>query len=158
MTEYILQMEGISKSFPGVKALNDVSFKVRYGEVHALMGENGAGKSTLMKILNGIYQPDEGEIIFDGKKVVITSPYEAIKVGISMVYQELNPILDMTIAENIFIGREPLKNSLIIDDKKMYDDASELLKKFKMPLNPRWKMKRLSTAQKQMIEMINTTT
>lgn len=154
MAECILQMKGISKSFPGVKALSNVSFEVYPGEVHALMGENGAGKSTLMKILNGIYQPDEGEIIFNGKKVVLTSPYEALKTGISMVYQELNPILDMTIAENIFIGREPMKKKMLIDDKKLYADAKELLKKFKLSLDPRWKMSKLSIAQKQMVEMI----
>lgn len=154
MAECILQMKGISKSFPGVKALSNVSFEVYPGEVHALMGENGAGKSTLMKILNGIYQPDEGEIIFNGKKAVLTSPYEALKTGISMIYQELNPILDMTIAENIFIGREPMKKKMLIDDKKLYDDAKEILKKFKMSLNPRLKMSKLSTAQKQMVEMI----
>lgn len=154
MADCILQMKGISKSFPGVKALSNVSIEVYSGEVHALMGENGAGKSTLMKILNGIYQPDEGEIIFDGKKVVLTSPYDAIKTGISMVYQELNPILDMSIAENIFMGREPVKRKIFIDDKSMYEDAKELLKKFKLSLNPRWKMSMLSTAQKQMIEMI----
>lgn len=154
MAECILQMRGISKSFPGVKALSNVSLEVYPGEVHALVGENGAGKSTLMKILNGIYQPDEGEIIFNGKKAIISSPYEALKTGISMVYQELNPILDMTIAENIFIGREPMKKKMIIDDRKLYADARELLKKFRLSLNPRWKMSRLSTAQKQMIEMI----
>lgn len=88
MAECILQMKGISKSFPGVKALSNVSLEVYPGEVHALMGENGAGKSTLMKILNGIYQPDEGEIIFNGKKVIITSPYDALKTGISMVRDE----------------------------------------------------------------------
>ncbi len=155
MAEYVLQMKGVSKAFPGVKALDNVSLNIRPGEVHALMGENGAGKSTLMKILNGMYQPDEGEIIFDGEKVCITSPSEALKIGISMIYQELNPILDMTIAQNIFIGREPMqKNGFFIDDKKLYSDAKVLLEQFKMPLNPRWKMSKLSTAQKQMVEMI----
>ncbi|RCX18775.1 monosaccharide ABC transporter ATP-binding protein (CUT2 family) [Anaerobacterium chartisolvens] len=155
MAEYVLQMKGVSKAFPGVKALDNVSLNIRPGEVHALMGENGAGKSTLMKILNGMYQPDGGEIIFNGEKVCITSPTEALKIGISMIYQELNPILDMTIAQNIFIGREPMqKNRLFIDDKRLYSDAKVLLEEFKMPLNPRWKMSKLSTAQKQMVEMI----
>src|SRR5437016_5972389 len=103
----ILRMQGIGKSFPGVRALDDVSFEILPGEVHALMGENGAGKSTLMKVLAGAYQADEGEIFLDGKEVSIHSPQEATKLGIEIIYQEFNLVPQLTVAENIFLGREP---------------------------------------------------
>ena len=151
----ILQMRGISKSFFGVKALNNVKLDVKKGEVHALMGENGAGKSTLMKILNGMCLPDEGEIVFNGETIKISSPYVALQYGISMIYQELNPILDMTIAENIFIGREPMqKNRILTNNKQLYKEAEALLDQFKLHLKAKTKMHQLSTAQMQMIEMI----
>ena len=109
--EYILEMKDISKTFPGVKALDHVQLQVRPGEVHALMGENGAGKSTLMKILMGIYTRDAGgEILFDGKPYMVSNPKEAMDMGVAMIHQELNPILDMTVYENIFVGRELRKN------------------------------------------------
>lgn len=110
MEEYILQMKNISKSFPGVKALDRVNLNIKPGTVHALMGENGAGKSTLMKCLFGIYRMDEGEIIFNGEKVDITNTADALSRGIAMVQQEQTPILDRSIAENIFLGRFPTKN------------------------------------------------
>ena len=109
MQEYLLKMEGICKAFPGVKALDEAGILVKKGEVHALMGENGAGKSTLMKILNGLLQPDKGEIWLEGEQIKIENPAAALKKGIAMIYQELNPIRDMTVAENIFIGREFVK-------------------------------------------------
>ena len=111
--EYILDMQNISKTFPGVKALDNVQLQVRPGEVHALMGENGAGKSTLMKILMGIYTMDEGgSITFNGQPYHVHNPKEAMDTGIAMIHQELNPILDMTVYENIFVGREISKNGI----------------------------------------------
>ena len=104
----ILQMENISKSFPGVNALSNVNLAVRRGTIHALMGENGAGKSTLMKILDGMYTPDRGQILFHGQTITVDSTRTALKLGISMIHQELSPIPYMSVAENIFLGREPL--------------------------------------------------
>lgn len=109
MAEYRLEMRGVSKSFPGVKALDQVNLKVRPGTVHALMGENGAGKSTLMKCLFGIYHMDEGEIYLDGEKVSIANPDEALQKGLAMVHQELQPIPERTVAENMYTGRYPMK-------------------------------------------------
>ncbi|BBJ90344.1 hypothetical protein ECGSH8M2_008810 [Escherichia coli] len=106
MSETFLQMKHITKRFPGVLALNDVQFSLRRGEVHALLGENGAGKSTLMKILSGVYQPDEGEIIFEDKPVSFSDPLSAQNVGITIIHQEFNLFPELTVEENIFIGRE----------------------------------------------------
>ncbi len=106
MAENILELNHITKSFSRVTVLNDVTLKIKPGEVHALVGENGAGKSTLMKIIMGIYSQDSGEILVDGKNVHIKNPKEAISYGISMIHQELNPIKDMEVAENVFVGRE----------------------------------------------------
>ena len=115
--EYILEMRNISKTFPGVKALDNVQLQVRPGEVHALMGENGAGKSTLMKILMGIYTMDHGgSITFNGQPYTVHNPKEAMDTGVAMIHQELNPILDMTVYENIFVGREIRRHGLV--DKK----------------------------------------
>lgn len=155
MHEYVVEMRDVSKSFPGVKALNGVHLEVKPGEILALMGENGAGKSTLMKILNGIHQPDSGEILFLGKREKIDNPSKALSLGLAMIYQELNPIKEMSVAENIFLGREPMKKgNIFIDFNKMYEQAKVLLDEFGMNINPRKKMSRLSTAQKQMIEII----
>ena len=114
----ILKMEGISKKFPGVKALDKVHFELRKGEVHALAGENGAGKSTFMKILTGIYRADEGKIIYKGKEFIPSGPRNAQEEGISIIHQELNLMPDLSISENIFIGREPRRKSGLIDMKK----------------------------------------
>ncbi|WP_209123967.1 sugar ABC transporter ATP-binding protein [Alkalihalobacillus sp. BA299] len=155
--QYVVEMQNISKSFPGVKALENVQLKVRKGTVHTLMGENGAGKSTLMKILSGMYTPDTGEIYIDGQKVQLKSPRDALLNGISIVQQELSPILDMTIGENIFLGREPLyPNTRFINYKKLYQDADQLLKRLKLNLNPKMKMSRLSIAEMQMVEIVKT--
>ena len=155
MEKAILKMEGISKSFPGVKALDGAAIEVRAGEVHALMGENGAGKSTFMKILNVLLEPDEGSIEFDGKKVEIHSPSEALGLGIAMIYQELNPIKDMTIADNIFLGREYTRgNSVFVDKGKAEAEADKLLEEFGMPVRAKTHMRGLSIAQMQMIEII----
>ena len=116
--ETLLRMEGIYKSFPGVQALSDCKFELRSGEVHALVGENGAGKSTMMKILGGIYEKDAGHIYLDGKEVNITSPHKAQELGISIIHQELNLMPHLTVAQNIFIGREPrAKVPFVLDDK-----------------------------------------
>lgn len=157
--DILLNMKGISKRFPGTLALDNVQFQVRRGEIHALMGENGAGKSTLMKIAAGLYQPDSGEIWFDGKLVNFGNPAEAIKAGVSMIHQELNPVLHMTIAENIFLHREPAKfGNLFIDKKEMNAQAAGILKKFGMNLDPRTKMINLTIAHMQMIEIIKAVT
>ena len=112
MSEYRLEMRGVCKTFPGVKALDHAQLRLRPGTVHALMGENGAGKSTLMKCMFGIYKMDEGEILFEGQKVSIADPMEALKMGIAMVHQELQPIPARTVGENIFLGRYPMKRAL----------------------------------------------
>lgn len=154
--EIILEMNHISKSFPGVKALDDVSFHVKRGTVHALMGENGAGKSTLMKCLFGIYTPDEGEIILEGKKMNFHNPKDALHVGITMIHQELQPIPYRSIAENLWVGRYPLIRFgplQMIDAKKMRDMSVSLLKRVRLNANPETKLKDLSVSQIQSIEI-----
>ena len=157
MSEYVLEMRDVSKSFPGVKALDHAQLRLRPGTVHALMGENGAGKSTLMKCMFGIYKMDEGEILIDGAPVTIKDPLEARSKGISMVHQELQPIPARTIGENIFLGRYPLKKALgfipVVDHKKMYEDTAELLKRVRMDFDPRQKLGELSVSQMQSVEI-----
>ena len=154
-SEYILEMKNISKSFPGVKALDNTSFKVRKGTVHALMGENGAGKSTLMKIAIGIYHADSGSIILDGEEINNHDIKTSISKGISMIHQELNPIPQMTVAENIFLGREPLKSFKFLDKKKMIRDTQELFNSLDIAnFDPRSKMAEFSIARKQMVEIV----
>ena len=155
--ECILQTKGISKSFFGVNVLNEIDFSIRRGEVHALMGENGAGKSTLMKIIMGIYHADAGEILFEGKPVVIRETKNALDLGISMIHQELNPIPEMTVAENVFLGREPHVGRLpIVDFKKLNQMTQDLLEKYEMAdrISPQMHMSSLSIAQIQMMEII----
>ncbi|WP_009609949.1 sugar ABC transporter ATP-binding protein [Caldanaerobacter subterraneus] len=155
-TEFILEMNNISKQFPGVKALDSVTFKVRPGTVHALMGENGAGKSTLMKCLFGIYQPDEGEIILNGKKISIKNPKEALDHGISMIHQELHPVRERNVMENVWIGRLPLKKYGIVkfvDERKMYRETEELFKKLQIDVQPTELVKNLSASKIQYIEI-----
>ncbi len=153
--EYLLEMEHIRKVFPGVLALNDVSFKVRPSTVHALMGENGAGKSTLMKVLLGIYAPDSGVIRFDGVEHLHMDIRSSLTHGISMIHQELSPILHMSVAENIFLGREPLKNRLgqVVDHKKLYTQTQELFDELDIHIDPTAKMATLSIASMQMVEI-----
>ena len=156
MSEYRLVMKGVVKTFPGVKALDHAQLELRPGKVMALMGENGAGKSTLMKCMFGIYKMDEGEIEYEGEKVVIANPLEALGRGIAMVHQELQPIPARTVAENIWLGRYPTKKYgpvTVVDHAKMYKDTEELLKKLKLEINPRAKLGSLSIAQMQMVEI-----
>lgn len=145
-------MNGICKSFPGVKALDHANLRVRPGTVHALVGENGAGKSTLMKCLFGIYKKDEGEIKINGVQTDIINPHDALNKGIAMVHQELQPILERSIAENIYCGRFPTKYGLI-DHKKMYQDTEKLLKEVKMDFDPKVKLSSLSVSQMQSVEI-----
>lgn len=151
-TEYILELKHISKSFPGVKALDDVTLCVRPGTVHSLMGENGAGKSTLMKCLFGIYSFDEGEIILDGKNIKFSSPSEALQNHVSMVHQELNQVLNQTVMENMWLGRFPMKHGLV-DDQKMYEDTKAIFDDLDIQVNPKVKIGTLKVSQKQMIEI-----
>ncbi|WP_020005225.1 galactose/methyl galactoside ABC transporter ATP-binding protein MglA [Brachyspira innocens] len=149
----VLEMKGISKSFPGVKALDDVKLTVREGEVVALMGENGAGKSTLMKCLFGIYRKDSGEIFLDGKEVNFTSPKQALNNGVAMVHQELNQVRQRNIQDNIWLGKYPTKMGVIIDEKKMYDDTKAIFDDLEIPLDPRTKVSTLSVSEMQMVEI-----
>ena len=152
--EYILDMQNISKTFPGVKALDGVQLQVRPGEVHALMGENGAGKSTLMKILMGIYTMDDGgSITFDGKPYHVHNPKEAMDTGVAMIHQELNPILDMTVYENIFVGRE-LHRHGVVDKKAEIEEARRLIAECGLHVSPTQTLRSLTVAQCQLIEII----
>ena len=157
MSEFVLEMRGVCKSFPGVKALDHAQLKLRPGTVHALMGENGAGKSTLMKCMFGIYKMDEGDIYIDGQKTVISDPLEAWDKGISMVHQELQPIPARTIGENIFLGRYPMKKALgfipVVDHDKMYEDTAKLLKRVRMDFDPKQKLGTLTVSQMQSVEI-----
>ena len=152
-TEYVLELSGICKSFPGVKALDGVNLKIEKGKVHALMGENGAGKSTLMKIIDGIYQPDAGTIRMYGQEIKIHGPRDAIAKGISMIHQELNPVPHMTIAENIFLGREMKKSLGFVDRDRMLKETEKLLKRLDFDFDPSLKIGELSVAGRQMIEI-----
>src|SRR6201987_6428620 len=142
--EYVLTMEGISKQFPGVRALSDVQLRTRKGTVHALMGENGAGKSTLMKCLIGIYTPDSGTITFKGERLNITNTHYALSKGISMIHQELSPIPQMTVAENIYLGREPVAWNGLVDMAKMNRMTTELLERLQIQIKPNPRMGDLS--------------
>lgn len=154
MSETFLQMKHITKRFPGVLALNDVQFTLRRGEVHALLGENGAGKSTLMKILSGVYQPDEGEIIFEDKPVSFSDPLSAQNVGITIIHQEFNLFSELTVEENIFIGREFCKkNRWRLDEKQQRQATIEILQKLNLAIKPDTLVADLTVAQQQMVEI-----
>ncbi len=152
MGDTILTMNEIDKSFPGVHALDHVNFEVKKGEVHALMGENGAGKSTLMKVLTGIYTKDSGSIVFEGKEVEFHNTREAQDAGIVIVHQELNMLGHLTVAQNIFIGRE-FKKGIRIDDKKMNEEASKLFQKLHIDIDPTEMMSNLTVGKQQMCEI-----
>ena len=153
MPEYRLEMRDVCKSFPGVKALDHAQLKLRPGTVHALMGENGAGKSTLMKCMFGIYHMDEGEVIYEGDKVQIRGPLDALNRGIAMVHQELQPIPERSIGENIYLGRYPLKGGFFVDHEKMYEDAARVLQEVHLNFDPRAKLGTLSVSQMQLVEI-----
>ncbi len=153
---YRLEMVGVSKSFPGVKALDKINLKIRPGTVHALMGENGAGKSTLMKCLFGIYHMDEGEVFIDGEKTTIANPDDALKKGLAMVHQELQPVPARSIAENMYLGRYPIKKFgpvKMVDHKVMNEEAEKWLKDVKMNFDPKAKLGTLSIGQMQSVEI-----
>lgn len=152
MSSPILTMSGIDKAFTGVQALQDVNFQLRAGEVHALMGENGAGKSTLMKVLIGVHQADCGFITYKGNNIKFSSVLEAQKAGISMIFQELNLIPHLSVAENIFFAREPLKHGLI-DYITMRREAGKLLEMFDIDVKPTDVVNTLSVAKQQMVEI-----
>lgn len=152
----LLQMEGISKSFPGVKALDGVSLEVRQGEVHALMGENGAGKSTLMKVLAGAYDCDQGTILIDGKAVKIDGPIKATELGISIIYQEFNLVTQLSVAANLFLGKE-LKKGPFIDHAGMREVAKEVMARLGSALDVAQPVSSLSVAHQQMIEIAKAT-
>ena len=149
----ILEMKGIVKSFGPVKALKGVDFDLRAGEVHALMGENGAGKSTLMKVLTGIYGANEGTIHYNGQQVEFSRPKEAMDAGIVIVHQELNMMNHLTVAQNIFIGREEVKSSFFLDDQSSINKSKELFKLLKLDINPTEKVGNLTVGKQQMVEI-----
>ena len=151
-TANLLEMLNITKRFPGVLALDNVSLKVKPGSVHALMGENGAGKSTLMKCLFGIYSMDEGKILFDGKEVSFVNSKQALENGVSMVHQELNQVRQQNVMDNLWLGRYP-KKGIFIDEKKMYEDTSAIFKSLDINIDPRSKVSSLSVSEMQMVEI-----
>lgn len=154
VSDIILEFKNITKEFPGVKALDNVSFSIKRGTVHVLCGENGAGKSTLMKIINGLYKATSGTVYYNGEELKVSDPTQARQLGISMIYQELNIVPNMSIADNIYLGREIMKNRFIVDDKKLLKMAELYMKEQGLNYNLKAKMSTLSVAQAQMIEII----
>lgn len=152
MGDELFRMEGISKAFPGVKALDNVSFSVNRGEVHGLVGENGAGKSTLMKVMTGVYRADAGSIYIEGEKVAIDSVQKAHALGISIIFQELNLCPHLTVADNIFIGR-PHRSGPLINDRRMHAEARKILENLGIPISTYASVRSLSVAQQQMVEI-----
>lgn len=151
---YILELKNVDKSFPGVHALDDITFKVKRGTVHGIIGENGAGKSTLMKILIGIHGADSGTVIFDGKDVKFENPAQALHAGIAMVHQELMPIRELTVAQSIFIGKEPCrKGTGCIRDKEIVQKTQELFDELRISIPPKVKVGSLSVASTQLVEI-----
>ena len=151
--ELLLEMRGISKEFPGVKALDNVSFSLRKGTVHALMGENGAGKSTLMKCLFGINSIDSGEIFLEGRAVSFKNPKEALEAGVAMVHQELNQALKRNVMDNLWLGRYPRTAGVVVSEKKMYRDTKMILTDLGIDVDPRTVMSGMSVAERQMVEI-----
>lgn len=154
MSNYVLELRNITKTFPGVKALDNVEFKLKPGEIHALMGENGAGKSTFIKIITGVHAPDEGEIYLNGQKVNISNPREAQKMGIAAIYQHVTSFPDLSVTENIFIGHEKVeKGTNRILWKQMHAEARKLLEELGAGFDPKTQMGALSVAQQQIVEI-----
>ena len=152
MSEYVLELKGITKIFPGVKALNNVQFQLKPGEVHALMGENGAGKSTFIKVITGVHKAEEGEMYLFGEKVDFKGPKDAQEAGIAAVYQHPTSYPHLTVAENIFMGHEIKKNHMI-QWKAMNEEANKLLKQLNADFDSTAEMGTLSVAQQQMVEI-----
>src|SRR5215216_6472700 len=153
MSDYILELKNISKSFTGVEVLHDVSFQLRPGEVHALLGENGAGKSTLVKIMTGVHHPDHGEILLNGEPVQLSDARDSRQAGIAAIYQELTLFPDLDVAENIFVGRQPVGFGGRVDWRKLYAEAGKLLESLGVKLDLKQKARTLSIAQQQMVEI-----
>ena len=151
--EYLLEVENVRKAFPGVLALDDVSFRLKRGHVHALMGENGAGKSTLMKIIAGIYTPDSGSFRLKGQEIRLTSPLDALQYGIAMIHQELNLMAYMTVAENIWIRREPLNGFGLVRHDEMRRRTKALFERLDIGIDPEAEVRDLSVANRQMVEI-----
>lgn len=153
MGEQILKLENISKVFPGVKALDNVSFELEKGEVHVLLGENGAGKSTLMKVLAGVHRPDGGTIIYKGEQVEFSNPKQAQEKHIAIIYQEFNLMPNLTVAQNIFLGREPKKRSGAIDKTRLCEEARKMLDFLQVEIDVNAKVRELGVAQQQLVEV-----
>ena len=152
MAEVVVSMKKIQKSFPGVHALDDAQIELKKGEVHGLIGENGAGKSTLMKVLTGIYERDSGTVVVKGREVHYKTPGDALEDGISMIHQELNLMPHLTVADNIFIGREP-KKGLVLDKREVNRQTKALLESLNLDIDPNTTVSRLSVAKQQMVEI-----
>jgi ABC-type sugar transport system ATPase subunit len=150
----VLRVENLRKTFPGVVAVDGLSFALGKGELLSVLGENGAGKSTLTKMISGVLEPDEGRILLDGREIRCTSAHDAIRAGISMVYQELSMVGSMSIAENIFANRQPINGIGLIQTGKLYRDTNGLMERFNLRLNPRMLVKHLSMGQQQLIEIL----
>jgi ribose transport system ATP-binding protein len=155
MDDVLVLMKGIEKAFPGVHALKDCQFELRSGEIHALVGENGAGKSTLMKVLTGVYARDAGRIFYKGQEVEIPSPKAAQDLGIAIIHQELHLMPHLTVAQNIFIGREPRRGGrFLLDEKQINQTAQEFLDLMNLDLNPKARVADLTVAKQQMVEIV----
>src|SRR4051794_14469559 len=150
-TPLLLEVRGVSKTFPGVKALEDMHLDLRGGEVLALVGENGAGKSTLMKLLSGIYSADAGEFFLNGEPYQATSAKHALELGISIIHQEFNLMPDLTVAQNLFIGREPRSAGFITSERRLNAQARELIERLHLPLAPKDLVGNLTVAKQQMV-------
>ncbi|MBA2449244.1 MAG: ATP-binding cassette domain-containing protein, partial [Chloroflexi bacterium] len=150
----VLELRGITKRFPGIVANDRVDFDLRHGEVHALLGENGAGKSTLMNVLYGLYHPDEGEILLEGRKVTMSSPKEAIELGIGMVHQHFMLIPVMSVAENIVLASEPRRGRVLLDYDAAVGRVAELSSTFNFAIDPRARIESISVGQQQRVEIL----
>ena len=154
MNDIILEMRDITKTFPGVKALENVNLKVRRGDIHAICGENGAGKSTLMKILMGVHRPDEGQVLLDGADITDQSVHDKLGRGITMIFQELSLLPNLTVAENILLGREPRKPGWRIDFRGLRREAQRFLDTYDFPIRASDRVEMLGFAQRQMVEIV----